>query len=106
MMWYGSNWGWGAWSLMTVGMVAFWALLITSVVLVVRYLVTPSAAAGALDPKSAEDLLAERYCAARSTPTNMDSVWHCCVSAPHPVGVSASTLPTAPIGWLRNPRET
>ena len=61
MMWYGSNWGWGAWSLMTVGMVAFWALLITSVVLVVRYLVTPSAAAGALDPKSAEDLLAERY---------------------------------------------
>jgi putative membrane protein len=61
MMWYGSNWGWGAWSLMTVGTVAFWALLITSVVLVVRYLVTPSAAAGPLDPKSAEDLLAERY---------------------------------------------
>jgi len=61
MMWYGSNWGWGAWSLMTVGMVAFWALLITSVVLVVRYLVTPSAAEGALDPKSAEDLLDERY---------------------------------------------
>jgi putative membrane protein len=62
MMWYGSNWGWGAWSLMTVGMVAFWALLITSVVLVVRYLVTPDGAgAAALDRKGAEDLLAERY---------------------------------------------
>jgi putative membrane protein len=62
MMWYGGNWGWGAWSLMTVGMVAFWALLITSVVLVVRYLVTPGGAGAApLDRKGAEDLLAERY---------------------------------------------
>jgi putative membrane protein len=62
MMWYGSNWGWGAWSLMTVGMVAFWALVITAVVLVVRYLVTPDGAgADPLDRKSAEDLLAERY---------------------------------------------
>jgi putative membrane protein len=47
---------------MTVGMVAFWALVITAVVLVVRYLVTPDGA-GAAPPgrKSAEDLLAERY---------------------------------------------
>jgi putative membrane protein len=62
MMWYGGNWGWGAWSLMTVGMVAFWALVITAVVLVVRYLVAPDGAGAApLGRKSAEDLLAERY---------------------------------------------
>jgi putative membrane protein len=62
MMWYGSNWGWGAWSLMTVGMVAFWAFLITSVVLVVHYLVTPDGAGAAPpDRTRAEDLLAERY---------------------------------------------
>jgi putative membrane protein len=62
MMWYGSNWGWGAWSLMTAGMVAFWALLITSVVLVVCYLATPDGAdAAPLGRTRAEDLLAERY---------------------------------------------
>lgn len=62
MVWYGNNWGWGGWSLMTVGMVAFWALLITAVVLVVRYLVTPDGAGAAPQGRpSAEDLLAERY---------------------------------------------
>jgi hypothetical protein len=76
MMWYASNWGWGAWSLMTVGMVAFWALLITSVVLVVRYLVTPDGAGAApLDRKAPKICLPNATRAARSTPTNMDSVW-------------------------------
>jgi putative membrane protein len=63
MMGYGGDWGWGGWILMTVAMVAFWALLITAVVLVVRYLVT-SRGTGAPPPlgrRSAEDLLAERY---------------------------------------------
>jgi putative membrane protein len=62
MMWYGNNWGWGVWSLMTVGMVAFWALLITAVVLVVRDLITSDGAGAATQGRtSAEDLLAERY---------------------------------------------
>ena len=38
MMWNGGDWGWASWILMTVGMVAFWALVITAVVLAVRYL--------------------------------------------------------------------
>jgi putative membrane protein len=63
MMWYSGDWGWGSWVLMTVAMVVFWALLITAVVLVVRYLA--SLRAGAADPtwvsNSAEDLLAQRY---------------------------------------------
>jgi putative membrane protein len=47
---------------MTVGMVAFWALVITAIVLVVRYLVTQDGAgAGPLGRTPAEDLLAERY---------------------------------------------
>lgn len=63
MMWYGGDWGWGGWVLMTVAMVVFWALLITAVVLVVRYLV--SAQRTGANPASgaahAENLLAERY---------------------------------------------
>jgi putative membrane protein len=65
MMWYGGNgWGWGGWILMTVGMVLFWALLITAVVLAVRYLTGPRGSAagppGSWQPR-AEDLLAERF---------------------------------------------
>ena len=41
MMWYGGDWGSGGWILMTVGMVAFWALVITAVVLAIRYLAGP-----------------------------------------------------------------
>jgi putative membrane protein len=63
MMWYGGDWGWGGWVLMTVAMVLFWALLITAVVLLVRYLVNsrPTAATPSVDVRGAEDLLAERY---------------------------------------------
>ena len=31
MMWYGGDGGWVGWTLMTVAMVVFWALLITAV---------------------------------------------------------------------------
>ena len=63
MMWYRGDWGWGGWILMTVAMVVFWALLITAVVLLVRYLVTSrgTVVPPAVGPRSAEDLLAERY---------------------------------------------
>jgi putative membrane protein len=65
MMMYGDNgWGWGGWILMTFGMVAFWALVITAVVLAVRWLVTQrGAASGApvTGQSRAEELLAERF---------------------------------------------
>jgi putative membrane protein len=64
MMWYGGNgWGWGGWILMTVVMVVFWALVITAVVLAIRYLTSPrgTGATPAARPSSPEDLLAERY---------------------------------------------
>jgi putative membrane protein len=63
MMWYGGDGGWVGWTLMTVAMVVFWALLITAVVLLVRYLASPQR--GGANPAAgsthAENLLAERY---------------------------------------------
>ena len=65
MMWYGGDgWGWAGWILMTVGMVAFWALVITAVVLAVRYVAGPRGTAASppsLGQTHAEDLLAERF---------------------------------------------
>jgi putative membrane protein len=60
MYWYGSGVnGWG-YALMTVGMVLFWGLIITGVVLLVRYL-----ARGGQHPEpqpsTPEDVLAHRY---------------------------------------------
>jgi NAD(P)-dependent dehydrogenase (short-subunit alcohol dehydrogenase family) len=46
MMWYGGDWGWGGWVLITVAMIVFWALLITAVVLLVRYVISPSRGIG------------------------------------------------------------
>jgi putative membrane protein len=65
MMWYGSNgWGWLHWTAMTVGMVAFWALVITAVVLAVHYL-TSQNGASANAPITGQthpaDLLAQRF---------------------------------------------
>lgn len=64
MMWYsGDGWGWVSWILMTVGMVAFWALVITAVVLAVRHLTGPrgSAANAPSSGQPAEAVLAERF---------------------------------------------
>lgn len=60
MMWYDGGWGWGGWILMTVAMAVLWALLITVVVLVVRYLATPRGP-GSHERRIADDVLAERY---------------------------------------------
>jgi putative membrane protein len=62
MMWCDDDWGWGGWVLTTAAMVVFWALAITAIVLLARYLVSSRRGAklGA-GPKSAENLLAERY---------------------------------------------
>jgi putative membrane protein len=64
MMWYGGDWGWASWILMTVGMVAFWALVITAVVLAVRYLAGPrgtAASPSGCGETRAEGVLAERF---------------------------------------------
>jgi putative membrane protein len=63
--WYGDGWGWGSagWILMGVALVVFWAVVITLVVLAVRYLAAdrgrPAPPASA--QSRAEDLLAERF---------------------------------------------
>ena len=62
MMWYGSNGGWGGWLLMTIAMVLFWALIITAVVLIVRYLVSQRlTGTSAVSARTPEEVLAERY---------------------------------------------
>lgn len=59
------GWGWVGWTLMTVGMVAFWALVITAIVLLIRYLATSRGTAVSPPPNSgsasAEDMLAQRF---------------------------------------------
>jgi putative membrane protein len=62
--WYGDGWGWPGWLLMAAVMVVFWAVVITLVVLAVRYLTADRAARPAppaSTPNRAEDLLAERF---------------------------------------------
>jgi putative membrane protein len=64
MMWYGGDWGWASWILMAVGMVAFWALVITAVVLAVRYLAGPRGTAASPSGSvqaAAEGVLDQRF---------------------------------------------
>ncbi|HTK68109.1 MAG TPA: SHOCT domain-containing protein [Pseudonocardia sp.] len=65
MMWGGyGGWGWGHWLGMGIGMILFWGLIITGVVLLVRYLGSardsrgPGGDGGSADP---ERILAERF---------------------------------------------
>ena len=64
---WNGGWGWGGWILMTLVMVAFWGLVITAVVLAIRYLASGGshhnrAGSGSVPADSrAEDVLAERY---------------------------------------------
>jgi putative membrane protein len=76
MMWYGGNgWGWAGWVVMVVVMVVFWAAVITAVVLAVRYLVSERGTrAGGAGSMLAEDVLAERLPAVRSTRTSFADV--------------------------------
>jgi putative membrane protein len=64
MTWYGGSGGWiGCWVMVLV-MIAFWALLITGLIALVRYVLSSSRGAGAatsLVLGSAEDVLAQRY---------------------------------------------
>lgn len=64
MMYDGWGMGWGGWLLMTLVMIVFWAILITAIVLAVRYVAgsgRPGAGPGPSGPTRAEDLLAERF---------------------------------------------
>jgi putative membrane protein len=69
VMWYG-GWGWGAWLIMTVVMVLFWALVIGGIVVLVRYVTgaqrggqpgSPSWGWPGRGGSRAEDVLAERF---------------------------------------------
>jgi uncharacterized membrane protein/Zn-dependent protease with chaperone function len=65
MMMDDGHWGWGSWVLTTGATIVFWALVITAVVLVARYLLSlsqrPAGTTRAAGPSHAEQVLAERY---------------------------------------------
>lgn len=65
MMMNHGHWGWGGWLLTTGTTIVFWALVITAVVLLARYLLSLSqrtpVTAHALAAMNAEQTLAERY---------------------------------------------
>jgi putative membrane protein len=64
MMYDGWGMGWGGWQLMTLVMIVFWAILITAIVLAVRYVAgsgRQGAGPGPSGSARAEDLLAERF---------------------------------------------
>jgi putative membrane protein len=54
MMWWGGDWSWGAWLIMSLMMLGFWALVIWAFVSVARNSGTDRRA-------SAEDALADRF---------------------------------------------
>lgn len=57
MWWYEGDWGWGAWLAMTAGMLAFWGLVIWTILALVR----GSAGEGARRDMTPEQILAERF---------------------------------------------
>jgi putative membrane protein len=64
MFWDGSGWGWGGWLLMTLSMVAFWGLVIGTLVVLLRGNRSGGPGAPAKRPVEhipAEQILAERY---------------------------------------------
>jgi putative membrane protein len=65
MMMDDGHWGWGSWILTTLTTVVFWALVITAVVLLARYLLSLSqrttGTTHATGASNAEQVLAERY---------------------------------------------
>lgn len=65
MMMDDGHWGWGSWILTTGTTIVFWALVITAVVLLARYLLSLSqrttGTTHATGPSNAEQVLAERY---------------------------------------------
>ena len=60
MIWYDHAWSWWGWLAMTAGMVVFWGLVISGVVVLVRYTV-PGQGSTAPAAPSPEQVLAERF---------------------------------------------
>ena len=56
MWWYHGGWGWGGWLVMSVGMIAFWALVIWAVIALAR----SAASASPTAPRTPQEILAER----------------------------------------------
>jgi putative membrane protein len=65
MMMDDGHWGWGSWILTTGTTIVFWALVITAVVLLARYLLSlsqrPTGTPRAAGASNAEQVLAERF---------------------------------------------
>ena len=65
MMMYGwDSWGWGGWVLMVLAMAVFWALVITGIVITIRYVAGGNVHTDrhpSLGSPRAEDVLAERF---------------------------------------------
>lgn len=62
-MW-GHGWGWAGWTMFGVVMVVFWAIVITAVIVAIRYAGGSRNTAGApatYGPPRPEDVLAERF---------------------------------------------
>jgi len=58
MGWYQDGMGWGGWILMTVAMVAFWALVVFGLVAIFRGTPTPTERTERRDPRA---ILDERF---------------------------------------------
>lgn len=61
MMWWNNGFGWGNWIVMTLAMVAFWALVVFAVVALFRDGRGAEAAVGRRRGESPEGILDERF---------------------------------------------
>jgi len=61
MIWYDHAWSWWGWLLMTVGMLAFWGLVIWGVVTVARGGIRESGTTASGPASSPQQILAERF---------------------------------------------
>jgi putative membrane protein len=59
--WYDDGMGWGGWVLMSMVMVAFWAVLIVTVVMIVRSVSGDRRPSGRAPRHGAQDILDERF---------------------------------------------
>jgi putative membrane protein len=60
MMWWNGSWGWGAWLVMTITMVGFWAVVIGAIATLVR-IGGGDRPEAPVRPPDAEGILAERF---------------------------------------------
>ena len=62
MMWWNNGMGWGGWIVMTIAMVAFWALVVLGIVAMFRGLRGDDGTSRERrSPRDAEEILGERF---------------------------------------------